>query len=133
MVTDGYVSNDPDANADAIAAFPTLSAPFVFASVDNGYPKLAWGAVQHADNYKVYRRIEQGSWQFIGTVYTTSFTDNTQYSANMTTLSSPHPNWDDTIGYKVKAAASGLDDSPYSHARYFSTSGSGGQIESTDN
>ena len=125
IVTDGYVTNDPDGNSDPIAAFPVLDAPSIFALVVNGKPKLSWSTVQYADSYKIYRRIENGNWSWIGSVTTTTFTDNTKYSANMSVLFGIPIEWDDILSYKIKATASGLDDSPYSNISYFDESGGG--------
>jgi len=125
IVTDGYVTNDPDGNSDPIAAFPVLDAPSIFALVVNGRPKLSWSTVQYADSYKIYRRIENGNWSWIGSVTTTTFTDNTKYSANMSVLFGIPIEWDDILSYKIKATASGLDDSPYSNISYFDESGGG--------
>lgn len=126
-LTDGTVSNDPDGNPDPVAvASIQLSAPFIFASVNNDHPHLSWSAVTDAESYRIYRRIEQGSWQWIGSVSTTSFTDWTQSSPTLSVISSPNPNWDNTLGYRVKATSSqsGYEDSHYSNTVYFSTDGS---------
>jgi len=128
---DGYVTNDPDNNPDKIAAYVpvVLSAPYIFASVVNGYPKISWGAVTNAQNYKVYRRIEDGSWSLYTTTSSTSLTDYSQYSSNMSVIFNPHPVWTGKLSYQIKAAASGINDSPYSNTVYFSKTGTGGPIE----
>lgn len=122
---DGYTGFDATGTQHPIAAFkPTLSTPFIFASINNDHPRLGWFAINYAQNYKIYRRIEMGSWNYIGQVSTTTFTDWTQSSPNLSVISSPPSGWSNTLGYKIKAAASGLDDSPFSNTVYFSTDGS---------
>jgi len=45
--------------------------------------------------------------------------------ANMSVLFGMPVVWDDILSYKIKATASGLDDSPYSNISYFDESGGG--------
>lgn len=123
--TDGFTGYDAFGSQHPIVAFmPTLSAPYIFASVyDNYYPRISWSTVAYADNYRVYRRIDQGSWQYIGQVSNPPFTDYTQGTSNLSVIFSPPANGQDYLSYRVKAAASGLDNSPNSNTVYFSTSG----------
>ena len=123
---DGYVTGDPDGNADPIASSTlTLETPSVTASIQNNQPKLAWPAIENAVYYEIWRRVESsGSWGLWATVSGTSYTDTFITDPNLAIISIPFGPYD-WVAYKVKAVndddIDNVFESSFSSIKYYET------------
>ena len=115
---DGYVSGDPDGTPDQIVT-SKLPSPTLQHSVDNNSPKLTWNSISGADDYKLYRKFENGSWVLVSTTTGTSYTDTPIYNPNLQTAGSPPFDFEDFYTYKVYAHTNSGAASETSNYRYF--------------
>ena len=121
IYTDGYVSGDPDATADAIASSEiTVETPNVTGSIQSNHPKLSWQTCDNADEYEIWRKVESsGSWTLWTTVSATNYTDFSITDPDMT-ISIPSGSYD-WVAYKVKAVHDDGFESFNSSIIYFET------------
>lgn len=102
--TDGYVTNDPDNDADPIAAY--TDSPYVTGSVQNDHPKLDWQANEGAIEYQIWRKVGYSqSWNLWDTTSSTSYVDMVTSDPTLTYLTPPNvPSGPDGwIAYRVRA------------------------------
>ena len=118
IFVDGTVSGDPDSNPDQIVT-SKLPSPTLQHSVYNNSPKLTWNSISGADEYKLYRKFETGSWVLVTTTTGTSYTDTPIYNTNLQTAGSPPFNFEDFYSYKVHAHTNSGAVSNPSNNRYF--------------
>jgi len=89
-------------------------APTIYASTQNGHPKVYWNSVSGADGYKIYRKCCSSS----GTYYQIASTTSSQYVDTSADIYTGNPYSKVYYYYKVKAYNSG-GSSSYSNWKQF--------------